>query len=389
MKGGKLIAEGGYGCVFHPGIDCNGKNFKTKKYVSKIQRYDLSAKDEIKIGKIIKDINGYGNHFAPIIKHCEIDIAKIKKTEKDTDNCSIIKKNKSKKFVLMKLPYINGDDFINYLVSQKNSIQIVNSIINSYNHLVRSCQMLVSKSIMHYDIKGSNILYDIDKQAPILIDFGLSCDMSKKKTDSFFKKIFYVFAPQYYVWPLEVHYLSYLFNINKNPNNEELKKISNLFVKNNKAIQKNFSPNFLKKYENKCFNQLVKYNQIEFKKRIIKIINYWETFDNYSIAIMYLKFLKYININGFIDNEFIIFFSKLLLQNINPNPEKRLNLIDTVHTFNTFLYKKNLNNIETFEELTNNVIKNRFNSNKEMINEKKNELYETKTMKILYKKSRK
>jgi len=134
---------------------------------------------------------------------------------------------------------------------------------------------------------------------------------------------------------------------------------------------------------------LVKYDQIEFKKRIIKIINYWETFDNYSIAIMYLKFLKYININGFIDNEFIIFFSKLLLQNINPDPEKRLNLIDTVHTFNTFLYKKNLNNIETFEELTNNVIKNRFNSNKEMINEKKNELYETKTMKILYKKSRK
>ncbi len=134
---------------------------------------------------------------------------------------------------------------------------------------------------------------------------------------------------------------------------------------------------------------MVKYDQIEFKKRIIKIINYWETFDNYSIAIMYLKFLKYININGFIDNEFIIFFSKLLLQNINPDPEKRLNLIDTVHTFNTFLYKKNLNNIETFEELTNNVIKNRFNSNKEMINEKKNELYETKTMKILYKKSRK
>ena len=34
MKGGKLLAEGGYGCVFYPGIDCNGNNFKSKKYVS-------------------------------------------------------------------------------------------------------------------------------------------------------------------------------------------------------------------------------------------------------------------------------------------------------------------------------------------------------------------
>ena len=75
---------------------------------------------------------------------------------------------------------------------------------------------------------------------------------------------------------------------------------------------------------------------------------------------MYLKFLKYINIDGFSDNNFIIFFGKLLLQNIHPDPEKRLSLIDTVHTFNTFLYQKHINNIQTFEELTDNIIKNKF-----------------------------
>ena len=37
MKGGKLLAEGGYGCVFTPGINCDGSIMKTKKYVSKIQ----------------------------------------------------------------------------------------------------------------------------------------------------------------------------------------------------------------------------------------------------------------------------------------------------------------------------------------------------------------
>ena len=51
MKGGKLLSEGGYGCVFFPSINCNGSSMKTKKYVSKIQKYDKSAKNEIKIGK--------------------------------------------------------------------------------------------------------------------------------------------------------------------------------------------------------------------------------------------------------------------------------------------------------------------------------------------------
>ena len=40
MKGGGLLAEGGYGCVFSPGINCNGKTMVSKKYVSKIQKYD-------------------------------------------------------------------------------------------------------------------------------------------------------------------------------------------------------------------------------------------------------------------------------------------------------------------------------------------------------------
>ena len=97
---------------------------------------------------------------------------------------------------------------------------------------------------------------------------------------------------------------------------------------------------------------------------------------------MYLKFLHYININGFIDNQFIIFFSKLLLRNIDPNPDNRLNLIETIHTFNTFLYQKNINNIKTFEQLTDSFIENRKELDKKITLDKKNGLFETKTMRI-------
>ena len=50
MKGGKLLSEGGFGCVFNPSIKCNGES-DSEKFVSKIQRYDNSAKNEIAIRK--------------------------------------------------------------------------------------------------------------------------------------------------------------------------------------------------------------------------------------------------------------------------------------------------------------------------------------------------
>ena len=117
-------------------------------------------------------------------------------------------------------------------------------------------------------------------------------------------------------------------------------------------------------------------------RRIELILSYWKTFDNYSMSIMYLKFLHYININGFIDNQFIIFFSKLLLRNIDPNPEDRLSLVETLHTFNTFLYQKNINNIKTFEQLTDSFIENRREMEDEITLDKKRGLYQTKTMRI-------
>lgn len=385
MKGGKLLAEGGYGCVFTPGINCDGSIMKTKKYVSKIQRYDSSARNEIKIGKKIQELNGFEDHLIPILKYCEIDIASIE--DKDKSKCSVFKKKKTKDFIVMKLQYIEGSDFMDYLINQKNSVQLVSNIIQSFNHILKSITMLVSKDIVHYDIKGTNILFDINKEIPLLIDFGLSVEINKiNKTN--LKEMFYVYAPEYYIWSLEIHYLCYLTNTNKEPTNDELKEIAKKYVEGNKAIQRNFSPDFLKKYEKKCAKQLEKYNKLSFEERVDKILSYWKTFDNYSLSIMYLKFLHYININGFIDNQFIIFFSKLLLRNIDPNPDNRLNLVETLHTFNTFLYQKNINNIQTFEQLTDSFIENKIKIDKEVTMDKKKGLYQTKTMRIQRKKSK-
>ena len=384
MEGGKLLAEGGYGCVFSPGINCNGSMMTTKKYVSKIQPFDKSARNEIEIGKIIQTINGYINHFSPVIKNCSINIATIR--DEDKNKCTIIKKKKTKKFILMKLLYINGKDFIDYMIKHKNSVQIVDNIINSYNHMLRALSMLIGKKLIHYDLKGTNILFDETKQAPLLIDFGLSIQVDKINMENL-KNIFYVFAPQYYVWPLEVHYISYILHKKKEPVLKDLKMITNIFIKNNKALTKNFSPNFIKKYNEKCLKQLKIYNALPYAQRLEKIVNYWNTFDNYSLSIMYLKFISYINIEGYSKNHFIIFFSKLLLQNIDPVPENRLNILETIHTFNGFLYKKNMNNVVTFEQIADSFIEKRDIINDALKIDRKEDISNTKKAINYFKKS--
>jgi len=361
MKGGKLLAEGGYGCVFLPAINCDGTVMSTKKYVSKIQRYDNSARTEIEIGRILQKVNGFLNHFSPVIKHCSLDIATIE--DKDVKKCTVLKKKKTKSFITMKMLYINGSDFMDYLIKHKNSIQIVGNIINSFNHLLRALTILIKEKIVHYDLKGTNILFDIEKQVPLLIDFGLSIQLKKMNLDNI-KNFFYVYAPEYYVWPLEVHYLCLIIHVEKNPEKKTLRALAKKFTRSNKGLTKNFSPEFLNKYENKCYDQLVKYSKFEYHDILEKLVNYWTTFDLYSLSIMYLKFISYMNIEGYNNNKFIIFFSQLLLKNINPDPEKRLNVYQTVHWFNGFLYKKNINNQITFEQIADEFIKERPKINK-------------------------
>mgnify|MGYP001590520416 FL=1 len=96
MDGGKKIAEGGYGCVFHPEISCSGKETNNTKYISKIQHADFSSQNEVLIGKLLKEAaqklpgNPLENNFAPVISSCPISLGQLK--AKDVDQCNILKK---------------------------------------------------------------------------------------------------------------------------------------------------------------------------------------------------------------------------------------------------------------------------------------------------------
>ena len=92
-------------------------------------------------------------------------------------------------------------------------------------------------------------LYLTKKSKSIIIDFGLSLPMEHVKNTNLYD-YFYVYAPEYYVWPLEVHYINFLLHVSENPTEDDLKdmvkhtsvKMQHLmdFQKNSKRIFINY-----------------------------------------------------------------------------------------------------------------------------------------------------
>ena len=385
MIGGDKIGEGSYGCIYHPAINKDGSETDNKKYVSKIQKNNKYANNEKTMGELITKIDGYINHFAPVVKK---ELLKTTKIKKDFfKECSALKdSNKNDSLIIMKMEYINGDDFIEYLINNKGSIDIVKNLISSYTHLLTSIKLLTDAKLIHYDLKGDNILFNKDKEIPIMIDFGLSINMNELINQSIsmekLKKYFYVYGADYYVWPIEVHYLCYILHVNENPSREDINKICDEFVKENVALTLNFSNSFIQSYKKKCVKILEGLNTYDFASRINKVLSYWYTWDNYALSIIYLLFVYYLNINGYLKNDLIIYFSEILLTNINPDSTERLNVVETKSKFTEFLYNLNMSNVVNLNEVKEMFVYNRGNIERALKEQKK--LLQKKSKSIRY-----
>ena len=313
------------------------------KYVSKLQKRDFSADNEILIGDILttKYKNATGspleNNFAPVISSCPVNLASIR--TKDINECQIIQKSDERtNFMLMRIRYIDMEDFDNYILKNSNANLIVLTLIKGFNHLLKSIQLLINANIVQFDLKGPNIVFDKKKILPIIIDFGLSLPMNSLDTDTMYN-YFYIYAPEYYIWPLEVHYINLLLHISPEPNESQLKDLARRYTKNNAALDA-FSQKFRNNYETLCLSTLQQYSTLPFKERIKKLVKGWKTWDNYGLSIVYIKFIYYLTRaknNKSLDNSFVKFMIQLLTMNIHPDFNRRLSVKTTLNRFDEFL----------------------------------------------------
>ena len=219
----KLLNQGAYGCVYYPGITCNGALEKEKKFITKIEIYDKTSINEIEISNIIKKIKNYRQYFSPVMKYCITKLNKLEKFKHNLDDCEPINvsDNIYSQFILIYINYINGKQIEKYFLDDINSpIIYVSKLLHDYVYLQKSLLKLHSNNIVHYDLHTGNIMYDIDKNRPIIIDFGLSFNNKKfyisnnLKNLNFLeiKKLTMHYSPKHYTYPPELHFVTYILS---------------------------------------------------------------------------------------------------------------------------------------------------------------------------------
>ena len=214
---------------------------------------------------------------------------------------------------------------------EQYSYQLMSIAFDLYERIMDSIQLLIQHKIVHYDLKENNILIEKIQQLPYIIDFGLSihverllehkwnekkqqkdddtagtgtktkttidsnvlyhADSSKIFKDNYlWKQHFYIHAPDYYLWPLEVHLMTYLINENDTLTEESLRKICFEYIKHNRAIEY-MSREFKKRMFEHSFATFSRFIDQPREKVLNELITYWDKWDMYAINIMFLKIM--------------------------------------------------------------------------------------------------
>jgi serine/threonine protein kinase len=346
----KLLSQGGFGCVYYPGIRCTKPKDDSdvdddmSKYVSKLQRANFNSVNEANIGLRVKNNPIYKYFFLPVVSECPVKMASFSKTNEDlVSKCEVIK-DIDKAYTLMKIPYANNKPIIEEIFDEiRDKKHVVVSMLESYTHLLKAIQIMIDMDVIHFDLKSDNVLYDSDMNHANIIDFGLSIPIDKlpnkndndKKYYELMKEYFYLYAPEYYVWPIEVHIINYL--LHELEEGEDIsgiaERISEEYVTTNKGL-KMLSKSFVADYQEACKRCVLdvldatRPDSLEKRKRgiIDGLIKSYDTWDNYAISIIYLRYIHLLFPDGFPENQFYIQFSQLLLRNIHPDPIMRFSI---------------------------------------------------------------
>jgi hypothetical protein len=158
---------------------------------------------------------------------------------------------------------------------------------------------------------------------PVIIDFGLSIyikqllenpwreaketgeavhsssssNSNPRSNNYYWKQHFYVHAPEYYLWPIESHIISFLIQESNVLSLEALTEIAYVYTHNNEAIMY-MSSEFKEQYMKLCISIYGKYINRPREEIINELIKYWNKWDIYSQNVMFLKLFCSIVIRG-------------------------------------------------------------------------------------------
>jgi serine/threonine protein kinase len=284
----EIIGQGSYGCVYKPSIQCDG-TIKSDKYISKIQLEEQATENEKAIGQKIIKISKYSKHFAPIVESCKLNISKLKK--EDLDKCLLYEDNSDSPFESNKIKYVGKHTLSQalYILLNKYPKLFIRLLIKTNVDLLKSVHLLNSNNIIHMDIKEDNIMIKDKDSSPIMIDFGISFDVTAYED----KKTFFTYGYDYPPWCFEITLITYIINKIEDKwedaivNEEDVNKVIGDYLSYNKVfigendIMEPLLNAFVKPYINKKYKLL--YDEC------FKSVQTW---DSYGLCVMYYRMLS-------------------------------------------------------------------------------------------------
>jgi len=184
--GGRVIASGGYGCIFRPALKCANAQ-RAKNQISKLmilKNLNEEYNDIVKFKPFLEKIPNYQNYFfIDNIYTCKPEKLTKSDIKEDEKKCRALKKNgiykKNINSSLDKLGLLNMPDGGLDIGDFIDTIKEINQYINLNNSLIdlllNGIIPMNNYNIYHGDIKESNILVNTSNNfKTTLIDWGLS-----------------------------------------------------------------------------------------------------------------------------------------------------------------------------------------------------------------------
>lgn len=302
----KMVSQGAYGCIYRPGLTCSGKPNASKNFVTKLQKRNRTADNEIAIGKIIAGIPTYQYRYAPVVQSCPVQLSAIDPIY--VKKCDVAKKSLARRekgpdlFTLNKIKYAGSETLETYLTRRLSSGgYFLPKFYEMHLYLLRSVQLLADAKVVHYDLKENNIMYDATNHVPVIIDFGLSVNMATilapRAPSEAYKYAFYTHYEKYPPWCLEIVLASYLVQ-NKQTTNwmtsrvnaADLGRVVDAYFLSNGAVRTiaDRDPTAVNKSRVAWRALVASLDKLTGKQAVDRLASTWVSWDNFGIAVIFL-----------------------------------------------------------------------------------------------------
>lgn len=328
-----MLSSGGYGCLYNPSLPCAGHS-SSPEYVTKIQKKSFNSENELEVGKIVAKHDVSFTHFLPVIGACELKLNKQAQSDVVSE-CSAVESTDD--LQAANLPYMEHQKFSAVLQSRPASEYFL-CLTENYKYLLSSLELLGSLDIVHYDLKLDNILFRKISSAPRIVDFGISIPV-KNLNSSNLSRYFYIYAPEYSVWPIQPAIICYLLHVSKKRlTKTDCTIIADNHARSNPVYAHLSTPKQYRQYKDACLKYVTKFKNVPRQNVITELLKTYKHWDNYSLSLIFASLLLTCFPSPLHRNRFIDLWLELLLNNMDPSLNKALPPRESFYRFLDLFY---------------------------------------------------